>query len=231
MDIAALQSVQCAILHDEVSPLEGHLLFEAVEDLAKIYGFGPHCSLLPPSTQKDLYVRAGPYRVFIIQNIEPLGPEGFQSALSSFVTRQALPDAAAIVERHKANSFITVSKEALDSAACEEAERAMLFCQGLVHVLVGHNPASAIHWCPNDILLSQAAFEDMCTSQQRELVSARSAEEAIDVGDHIDRLIEKRVRELACAEQCATAAAPEQNAGDQMPKKVFGKRVGAEALF
>ena len=192
MKIPALPAVECAILHEAFKPMNGGALFSAIEALAAKYGFSQSCQLMVTSTEKDVHVLAGNYRILVSQNSEPLGPEGFRTALTTPFTGMIFPDAREAVERHRANSFITVGKgpvslpeemfrSDLGSALAdlsafttsEDAARAMKLCQELAQMLIGGNPASAIHWCVSDNLVPQAFFDRAIAANDPTLLNIR----------------------------------------------------------
>lgn len=197
MDIADLDSVECAILHDQFNPMDGGILFEAVKELSRELGYASEVQLIASSTSKDIHVNAGGHRVLISQNNEPLGLAGFRTALTTPYTGLVLPDAQDMVRRHKANTFVTIGKgmldiqlfqeklrklgdEFVDSLAAEscfktldEADRARFFCYYLCKLIIGHNPASALHWCVSDNLVPQSFFESAGQSGDFTLLNIR----------------------------------------------------------
>lgn len=195
MEIPALESVECAILHEQFKPLDGNVLLHSIQELARQLNFAPQVQLIPSSTQKDIHVFANGHRILVSQNPEPLAPEGFRSALTTPYTGFVLPNAHDVVMRHKANTFITIGKGFLDSrhlrehlnspvfmeavdavssfTTLAEADRARAFCYALTKLIIGHNPAQAIHWCVSDNLVSQAIFENSARDNDITLLNIR----------------------------------------------------------
>ncbi|WP_420335975.1 hypothetical protein [Roseibium sp.] len=195
MEIPALESVECAILHEQFKPLDGNVLLRSIQELARQLDFAPQIQLIPSSTQKDIHVFANGHRILVSQNPQPLEPEGFRTALTTPYTGFVLPNAHDVVMRHKANTFITIGKGFLDSrhirehggspllleavnavssfTTLAEADRARAFCYALTKLIIGHNPASAIHWCVSDNLVSQAIFESAAKDGDITLLNIR----------------------------------------------------------
>lgn len=197
MQIPPLDRVECAILHDQFKPLDGNALFREVERLAIGLGYADDVQLMVSSTYKDIHVHAGGHRILVSQNEEPLAPDGFRNALSTPYTGFALPDAQEIVHRHKANTFVTVAKGMLDTklfsselraiagdmfdkidaasgfVTQEEAQRAMTLCHEVCKLVIGHNPASALHWCVSDNLVPQSFFEGTAKDRDYTLLNIR----------------------------------------------------------
>jgi len=180
MQIPALPSVECAILHDQFNPLDGKLVFHAIQTIAKEINFildPMDVQLMPGSDQYNVYVFAGGHRILVSQSQEPLGAAGFRNALTTPYTGMILPDAHDIVQRHTSNTFVTISKGVFDTPAdlkaklggelaqldsflaLEDADKARDFCRLLVNALIRNNPATAIHWCVSDNLVSQEFYE------------------------------------------------------------------------
>ncbi|ASP36339.1 hypothetical protein [Labrenzia sp. VG12] len=198
MHIPALNRVECAILHDEFNPLDGTILFQKIEKLAIDLGYAAEVQLMITSTGKDIHVHAGGHRILVSQNDTPLGPDGFQSALTTPYTGFVFPDAREVVARHKANTFITIAKGILDTqflsekmreicgddalaqmlpdesfCTLEEADRARTLCAELTKLLIGHNPASALHWCVSDNLVPQPLFERLTQDEDLTFLNIR----------------------------------------------------------
>ncbi|WP_299480083.1 hypothetical protein [uncultured Roseibium sp.] len=197
MDIPALDRVECAILHEEFNPLDGNVIFQAIQRLSRELNYAPEVQLIVSSTRKDVHVHANGHRILVSQNTEPLEPEGFRTALSTPYTGFVLPNAHDVVMRHKANTFITIAKGFLDSQllrekfgslldgldnsiddqtsfkTLEEADRARTFCYALAKLIIGHNPAIAIHWCVSDNLVPQTYFEGVAKDGDYTLLNIR----------------------------------------------------------
>ena len=196
MQIPALGSVECAILHDEFKPVDGRLIFSAIQKLALELKFAPEVQLMVTSTEKDIHVHAGGHRILISQNDKPLIMDGFRNTLSTPYTGFVLPNANEIVHRHKANTFVTIGKGMIpdeltnqfadklgDHAAAlkamsqfvtwDEANRAMKFCQELTKLIVQHHAATAIHWCTSDNLVPQSFFEAASEMSDFAMIGAR----------------------------------------------------------
>ncbi|MET1414108.1 hypothetical protein ABVF61_17680 [Roseibium sp. HPY-6] len=197
MDIPALESVECAILHEQFNPLDGNVIFQVIQKLARELNYAPEVQLIASSTRKDIHVHANGHRILVSQNTDPLGPEGFRTALSTPYTGFVLPNAHDVVMRHKANTFITIAKGFLDSRhireelgsrsshfleaisavssfnTLEEADRARTFCYELAKLIIGHNPATAIHWCVSDNLVPQSYFEGVAKDGDYTLLNIR----------------------------------------------------------
>lgn len=158
--------------------MDGKRLFDAVCRLAAQHGFANACHPMITSTDKDIHVMAGDYRILVSQNPQPLGLEGFRQALGMPFTGMIFPNARAAVEGHRANTFITIGKGPIGISAdmlrsrfgdvlaetsafttSEDAARALQLCRDLTSLLIGGNPASAIHWCVGDNLVPQAFFD------------------------------------------------------------------------
>jgi hypothetical protein len=192
MKIPPLPQVESAILHERFAPMDGKRLFSAIEIVAKQEGLGGPCQPIISSTEKDVHVFVGPYRVLVSQNTVPLGPEGFRTALSTPFTGMVFPNARQAVESHRANTFITVGKgpvpmpeqffntglgDAIAELAAfvtsEEALKAIRVCQQLATTLIENNPASAVHWCVSDNLVPQKFFEHAVRSKDPTLLNVR----------------------------------------------------------
>lgn len=177
MQITPLPTVDCAVLHERFRPIDGQALYEAMLALGEKHGFGAHADTMVTSTEKDVHLFFGQYRVMVSQNAQALGPEGFQGALNTPFTDMAFPNARKAVAQHRANTFVTVAKgpttfpseafsgemgEILSQMAAittlEDAQRAYSLCRDLVVFITEHNPASGIHWCTSDNLVPQQTF-------------------------------------------------------------------------
>lgn len=181
MKIQSLPHVECAVLHDRFQPVDGESLFEFVRIAAREAGFSGECNLMITSTEKDIHVLVGDYRIMVSQNDKPLEPEGFQAALGFANTQLAFPDAAEVVGAHRANTFVTVAKGVFDPGMfggsntlgqtgefvaklfgmtdAAEAEAAMNLCARVCEHVHQHHRATAFHWCVNNQLVSPSAFE------------------------------------------------------------------------
>lgn len=192
MKIPPLPAVESAILHDRFQPIDGQRLLQAITALAAKYGLGAQCSLMVTSTEKDIHVLVGAYRILVSQNAEPLGPEGFRTALTTPFTGMIFPGAQEAVARHQANTFVTVGKGPMtlpddllyssigDAVAemsafttSEEAAAAMALCQELTNVVIKEHPARAIHWCVSDNLVPQDYFERAVATSGVTLLAVR----------------------------------------------------------
>ncbi len=192
MKIPALPSVDCALLHEQFKPMDSRRLFEAVESLAARFGYARACQLIVTSTDKDVHVFAGDHRILISQNPQPLEPDGFRTALTTPFTGMIFPGARDAVDRHRANTFLSIGKgvtslppEMLQSefgqmladrtafTTSEEAQRAFGLCEDLTKLMSGHNPASAIHWCASDNLIPQAFFDQATAGGDATLLHIR----------------------------------------------------------
>ncbi len=163
MQIPALPSVECAILHDQFKPLDAQLIFRSVKRLAAKFKIAPDVQLMQGSTETCVFVHAGGHRVLVSQYPQPLGAEIFRNALMTPYTATILPNAQDVVARHGAHTLVTIGKimsgfpaevadkdgnqvhdaEAYSNA--EEAERAMFFCRELSKLIIQNNPAAALH--------------------------------------------------------------------------------------
>lgn len=183
MKIPPLPQVECAILHEDFAPLSGPALFAAIEAAARQHGLGETCQPMISSTEKDVHVLVGQHRVLVSQNAEPLGPDGFRTALTTPFTSMIFPNARQAVEGHRANTFVTVGKGPVSMpeevyrseigemvaamsayTTTEEALRAVAVCQQITHYVTRLHPASAIHWCMSDNLMPQAFFDAAAAS-------------------------------------------------------------------
>ncbi|MEM9278662.1 MAG: hypothetical protein AAGA76_08815 [Pseudomonadota bacterium] len=199
MTYPALPSVECAILHDEFKPIDGDIIFDAIKKLAIELKFANEVNLMVTSTEKDIHVHAAGHRILVSQNPDPLGMEGFRNALTTPYTGMVLPNATEIVQRHKANTFVTVGKGLLpindpdiggklqemlgdhfesiandnQFASWQEAERAMILCRELTKLIISHHQASAIHWCTSDNLIPQNFFEGVASMDDFAMLGAR----------------------------------------------------------
>jgi hypothetical protein len=192
MKIPALPAVECAILHERFAPMDGGRLLSAIEAVTQQNGLGAPCRPMISSTEKDVHVLVGPYRVLVSQNTAPLGPEGFRNALTTPFTGMVFPNARQAVESHRANTFVTVGKgpvpmpeeffktglgDAVAQMAAfvtsEEALKAIRVCQSLARFMMDHNPASAVHWCASDNLVPQKFFEHAAKSNDPTLLNIR----------------------------------------------------------
>ena len=196
MSYPSLPSVECAILHDEFKAIDGDVILKAIERLAVDLGYTREVQLIVSSNEKDIHVHAGGHRILVSQNTKSLAMEGFQNALNTPYTGLVLPDAEEIVQRHTANTFITIGKGMMEMSEglaskfngtehykalvgmhqftnFPESERAMLFCRELTKVVIEHHRASAIHWCVSDNLVPQEFFENAAMMDDLVLLGAR----------------------------------------------------------
>ncbi len=177
MKIASLRSVECALLHDQFSPMDGGDLLDIVNRAVQKSGLAPQVSRIPTSSE-HVHVIAGNYHVLVSQNRNPLGQEGFAGCLPLPITNMMMPDAAARVSRHRANTFVTVGKGALPGAQSSaffnevmgdaysftdwrDAERAMKLCYAIARSIMKNGKVSCVHWCPSDHLVSPEFFAEV----------------------------------------------------------------------
>ena len=169
MEIAALDAVECALLHENFAPLSGEIIFDRIEEIARGMGFEGNLQPLPSSTEKDVHVMAGEYRIMVSQNEQALAPEGFAQALKQPFVQSVFPEAQSIVESHTANSFVTIAKGQPGEeprpetmiTQWEEAQGMMEFAVKLASLINSHHPASLVHWCPSDFVVSPAYFQEV----------------------------------------------------------------------
>jgi hypothetical protein len=109
MKIEAIRDIECAILHDRYAPISGQSLFDLVRGVVKSLGLATE---LQGGLTDEYGISASVdgLHILVSQNAQPLGSEGFVNVLAQPITKFAMPDADARVARHKANTFITVSK-------------------------------------------------------------------------------------------------------------------------
>ena len=177
MKIAPLKSVECALLHDQFSPLDGRELIDIVSKAIQKSGISPQLSRIPTSDE-HVHVLAGGYHVLVSQNRVPLAAEGFSGCVTLPITNMMMSDAGARVARHRANTFVTVGKGALPGASnvpfvnqimgdqfsfteWREAERAMKLCYAISRAVMKAGKVSCVHWCPSDHLVSTEFFADV----------------------------------------------------------------------
>lgn len=174
MEIAALDAVECALLHENFAPLSGEIIFDRIEEIARGMGFEGNLQPLPSSTEKDVHVMAGEYRIMVSQNEQALAPEGFSQALMQPFVQSVFPEAQSIVANHTANSFVTIAKgqpgeeprpESLITQ-WEEAQGMMEFAVKLASLINTHHPASLVHWCPSDFVVSPAYFQEVAGAEK-----------------------------------------------------------------
>lgn len=189
MQVPALPSVDCAILHDEFKPVGGDEIFEAIKQLSRVLKFAPEVQLMASSSRKDIHVHAGGNRILVSQNEQPLEMDGFRSALSTPYTGILLPDAHDIVSRHRANTFVTIGKGMLGNLpdtyyetlgmqpegfkSPDEIQRATEFCRALTELIIKQHPATALHWGMSDNLVPQSFFENACAGNDLTLLNVR----------------------------------------------------------
>lgn len=180
MQIPSVNSIECAILHDNFEPISGQQILDKIKRLAAKYYGSVDVKLMVSSTDKDIHVLVGKDRIMVSQNNQPLGPEGFRLALTTPYTGLVFPEARQMVERHRANTFVTVARGVLPDipvsakvfgdlmgavdhlnnfTTSEEAEMAMKLCIDLSRFIVSQHKACAMHWCASDNLVSQETFE------------------------------------------------------------------------
>ncbi|MEM7300729.1 MAG: hypothetical protein AAF468_06560 [Pseudomonadota bacterium] len=180
MNIPPMDAVECAVLHENFKPMDGEALFGLIRLLAAEQELPGDASLMLTSTDKDIHVMVGDFRIMVSQNAGPLGPEGFQQALAMPYTQMAFPEAEQAVANHTCNTFITFAKGAIDNRLVAEsdlgealgdalsdmnqitdpftAESAMQICQNIALAIAENNPTSAVHWCANNQLMSPEMF-------------------------------------------------------------------------
>ncbi len=177
MKIAPLKTVECALLHDQYSPIDGADLFDIVNKAVQKSGIAPLVSRIPTSGE-HVHVIAGNYHVLVSQNRTALSKEGFAGCLPLPITNMMMPDAAARVSRHRANTFVTVGKGSLPGAQSNaflnqvmgdqfsftewsDAERAMRLCHAISRAVMKAGKVSCVHWCPSDHLVSPEFFAEV----------------------------------------------------------------------
>jgi hypothetical protein len=175
MRIAPMPQIECALLYDSFDPVDGGELFDVVETAILRAGINTSCHRIP-TAGKDVHVMAGEHCVMISQNPSPLGPEGFARCINQPYTRLVMPDAAERVARHRANTFVTITKglpltgdnrSFLDEVAEDtynftdwsEAKAAMELCYYFARYFCSKRAPSAVHWCPADHLVDHDFFE------------------------------------------------------------------------
>lgn len=176
MDIASLSKVECTILHNQFHPLDSTVAIEAVQNLAAKLKYAPEVQVMDMTASTEITVHVGGHRVLIRQVPEPVSQSTFKGALTTPYTHMIFPNVHEMVFAHQAHSTISISRglydlspeaalfrEATVATNCfntsQEVNRAMLFCLELVKLLMANNPATAIHWCPSNNLVSQDFFE------------------------------------------------------------------------
>lgn len=181
MKIAALQTVDSAVLHEQYKPIDMNSVLEGCKTLCSKIGFEADVFLSEESNQEHLQIHVGGHKIVIRQEDKPLDPEGFRSALGTTYTGMIFPNAREAVESHTAYTFISISKGLFDfpeeistllgpqlSATnsytqSDDVKRVMNLCRELVDLIIDNNLASAIHWCPSDNLVSPAFFQKQST--------------------------------------------------------------------
>ncbi|MEM9575050.1 MAG: hypothetical protein AAF870_07465, partial [Pseudomonadota bacterium] len=175
MKIQPINSIECALLHNRYSPMADSKLESLVKSQARAVG----CSgeVHHSSTRAGVLVfNVGEYQVSVSQIDEALPKNGFGGCLPQPITILMMPDAEHRVDRHRAHTFVSISRQVptsddrldissasvdpLDFFLSEDAQRAMKLCYLLADALHRNNPASAIHWLPSDHLVSPQMFEN-----------------------------------------------------------------------
>jgi hypothetical protein len=174
MRITPMPQIECALLYDRFDPADGGELFDVVETAILRAGLAKSCNRIP-TEDKDVHVMAGDYVVMISQNPGPLGPDGFANCLNQPFTRLVLPDAAERVSRHRANTFVTITKglpltgndqsflnevggDKYSFTDWSEAKVAMELCYYFARHFCSKRAPSAVHWCPADHLVDHEFF-------------------------------------------------------------------------
>lgn len=179
MQIVEIKDIECAILHDRFAPISGQSLFDLVGSIVRSVGLA---SELRGGLSDDYSISAsaGGLHISVSQNPQPLGLERFATVLAQPITKIAIPDAEARVARHKANTFITISKgmhmpQSLLSAVNEylpgladksnsfndheKIKVAVELAQRIAVALQRHISCTAIHWCMSDQLVTPEFLE------------------------------------------------------------------------
>ncbi len=179
MKIAEIRDIECAILHDSFAPMSGARLFDLVNTITRSLGLT--AELQGGATDEYcITAQVGGMHVLVSQNSKPLGPEGFANVLAQPITQFMMPDAEARVARHKANTFITVSKglhmpqpllRAVNEYLPGLADNGYAFTDvesvkvaiSLVHKIVlavqKQVQCTAVHWCMSDQLVNPDFIE------------------------------------------------------------------------
>lgn len=190
MQIPAMPSVECAILHEDFRPIDGNIIFQAIQEYAQDLGFGPDIKPMITSTEKDIHVLANNHRILVSQNPEPLAIDGFKFALSTPYTSLVFPSAADAVRNHKANTFVTIGKGVIDFPhemrdlqklvadqtsfqTSEEAIRAQMLCHRLTKLIISNHPATGLHWTCADNLVPQSFYESATEGENLALMNLR----------------------------------------------------------
>ncbi len=98
-------------------------------------------------------------RIEVCQTRQPLGLDGFASALASPVTRLAFPDAHEKIHQHCMRVFITVG-DLTDKSGAPHAYKANLeTCTRLTNFMFEQNRPQAIHWHQSNQLVSPQSFK------------------------------------------------------------------------
>ena len=179
MKVSPLGAVECAILHDDFTPLPAATLFAWAEQIGRDLGIRDDLSPMVTSTETDAHMMFGDIRVLISQSPTPLGARGFERALQLDWNKIQFPEADRVVARHRAYTFVTVGKGAIDLSqlgematflvetspehCCftdrAEVDLALAWCRRLALQIQNAHAATALHWCMNDILMKPAHFE------------------------------------------------------------------------
>lgn len=176
MLIQPINSIECALLHNRFSPVPSEQVAEIVSRLGLQIGLNGECKTVSSNGGTSVFA-FGDYRISIIQKDEPLPKKGFGGCLPQPITMLMMPDAEQIVDKHIANSFVSISRltpsldasQRLDDAEANQCDfrtsddslKAMKLGYLLVDGLHRNNQATAIHWLPSDHLVSGHMFELM----------------------------------------------------------------------
>jgi hypothetical protein len=133
-----------------------------------------------PTDEYCITASAGGMHILVSQNSQPLGPEGFVNVLAQPITKFAVPDAENRVARHRANTFITVSKgmhmpqpllravnEFLPGLADKDhaftdhmkVKSAIELAYKIAVAIQRQVSCTAVHWCMCDQLVNPEFFE------------------------------------------------------------------------
>lgn len=169
MRITPIPQIECALLYDRFESEDGDELFDLVETAILRSGLAKSCHRIS-TDERNVHVLAGEYYVMISQNAAPLAPDGFTNCVNQPYTKLTMPDAAERIARHRANTFVTITKgfpltgddrgfineiagQKYSFTDWLEAKTAMELCYYFARHFCSKRTPIAVHWCPSDHLV------------------------------------------------------------------------------
>lgn len=173
--------IEAALLFDEFQPFAYADFAQRLELV-----FGDKVSVKLGAHEDGVWgiLDVGGHFVKLSQNLNPLGPEGFQPVLNSPATKMRVPEAGQLVSGHRQNIFITVGDNDVltpdidtstfgeefaqivsdtfntsETPSLEKFENRVFLTRLMVSQLIAMNKPTIVHWCQSDQLMRPEEFE------------------------------------------------------------------------